>query len=150
MGVEIENSGKNGVALYCVDPWIDGGPDLRNTDHFKKLTKPIYETFLENIQPVAPHIVPMRMTSLEAAQEFDGACVDMLMLDGDHSYEAVKADLSAWLPKMKEGSLISGDDYMWPGVKKAVDEVFGPTAVVNHVKHHPNYLLSKSYWWVRL
>jgi hypothetical protein len=68
------------------------------------------------------------------------------MIDGDHSYEAVKADIQAWLPKMKRGGVISGDDYMWPGVKKAAEEAF-PGCSYQIVKHHHNYLNSASYWW---
>lgn len=150
MGVEIHNSGKN-AALYCVDPWTDGGPDLRDTTHFKKQTMPIYDQFIRNIAPVSQHIVPLRMTSLEGAERFEDKSVDFLMLDGDHSYEAVRDDIAAWLPKMKNGSIISGDDYGWPGVKRAVSDAFvGKNIEIMWVKHHANYLNSASYWVVRL
>lgn len=33
-------------------------------------------------------------------------------------------DLNAWVPKIKKGGIVCGDDIGWPGVKKAVDEFF--------------------------
>ena len=154
MAVEIENS-KKPITFFAVDPWTDGGPDLRNTDHFKKLERPPYELFLENTRPVQHLIKPLRMNSIEASAQIQDGTVDFLMLDGDHSYEAVKADISAWLPKMRKGGVISGDDYLWPGVTDAVKEAFGISAE-HHVKKWPpegvkdGYLKSASYWWVQL
>ena len=53
---------------------------------------------------------------------------DLIFLDADHSYEAVKADLAAWVPHVKAGGWIGGHDYGHTdprfsfGVKQAVDE----------------------------
>lgn len=48
---------------------------------------------------------------------------DLLFIDADHSYEAVKGDIESWLPKMKLHSTISGHDYgNHPGVARAVNE----------------------------
>lgn len=154
MGVEIANS-KKPISFFAVDPWIDGGPDLRDTKYFKDLTKGPYETFLENIRPVSHIVKPMRSPSVEASYNFIPQTVDFLMLDGDHSYEAVKADIAAWMPRMKKGGVISGDDYLWPGVTQAVTEAFGKDAQHHVKKHAPEgvkdgYLKSSSYWWVRL
>lgn len=51
--------------------------------------------------------------------------IDFLWVDADHGYDAVKADLNAWVPHVKPGGLIAGDDYghpRYPGVKRAWDE----------------------------
>jgi hypothetical protein len=40
----------------------------------------------------------------------------------------VKADILAYLPKIKKGGIIAGHDYNnedWDGVVRAVDEIFG-------------------------
>ncbi len=50
----------------------------------------------------------------------------MVFLDGDHEYEGVAADIEAWYPKTQK--LLCGHDYNhpdYPGVAKAVDEIFG-------------------------
>lgn len=149
MGVEILNSGKP-IELHCVDPWEDGGPDLRDTPYFKSLDRSPYELFVENTLPVASVIHPHRTTSVLAADLFADRSVDFIMIDGDHNYEPVKADIESWLPKMREGSIMSGDDALWPGVQRAVAEAFGTRADIKIIKHHKNYLNSASYWSVRL
>ena len=51
--------------------------------------------------------------------------VDMIFLDGGHSYETVSEDLSLILKGIKKGKIIICDDYdqVDYGVKKAVDEL---------------------------
>lgn len=54
-----------------------------------------------------------RKTSLEAAASFDDRSLDWVYIDGDHSYDAVRADLQAWWPKIVAGGLLTGDDVGW-------------------------------------
>ena len=77
--------------------------------------------------PVAHVINPVRMTSLEAATRYKDLSLDFVFLDGDHGYEAVKADIQAWLPKLKPGAILGGHDYSldWPDVMRAANETFG-------------------------
>jgi len=51
--------------------------------------------------------------------------IDMIFLDGGHSYETVSSDLSLILKRIKKGKVIICDDYdqISYGVKKAVDEL---------------------------
>ena len=68
-----------------------------------------------------------RTESLKAAASCEDASLDWIYLDADHRYEGCRDDLAAWLPKLKVGGLICGDDYgrkgWWDhGVTKAVSE----------------------------
>ena len=63
------------------------------------------------------------MTSVKAAEAFSPDSVDLAFIDGDHRYEPVRDDLVAWWPKLRAGGIFCGDDYLWPGVKKAVDDL---------------------------
>ena len=68
----------------------------------------------------------LRSDTREAASQFEDDSLDALFVDADHRYEFVRADIVAWLPKVKPGGLIVGHDY-WnkdPGVVRAVDELF--------------------------
>ncbi len=61
--------------------------------------------------------------STTASSLFRDASLDWVHLDARHDYASVKADIQAWLPKVKSGGWLSGDDYdaaQWPGVVKAV------------------------------
>ena len=70
----------------------------------------------------------VRETSIDAAHAFDDAHFDWVYLDANHSYESAVADIRAWIPKIRPGGFLAGDDYVegryWFGdaVKRAVDE----------------------------
>ena len=51
--------------------------------------------------------------------------IDLVFIDGDHSYEQVVRDIEVCVPLLREGGILSGHDYgdrKHPGVKRAVDE----------------------------
>lgn len=96
----------------------------------------IFNSFVSNTQHIADFIDKNKLSidkfslikslSHEGANWFKDGSVDILFVDAGHSYEAVKKDIEAWLPKMKPNGIIAGHDYhSWEGVKKAVDEKFG-------------------------
>lgn len=52
--------------------------------------------------------------------------IALLHIDGDHSYEGVRADIENYVPLVKQGGYILFHDYTnagIPGVQKAVDEL---------------------------
>lgn len=58
--------------------------------------------------------------------------IDMLFIDADHTYEAVKKDIETWRPYVKR--LICGHDYDIDSVKQAVLETLGePDEVVGSI-----------------
>lgn len=61
--------------------------------------------------------------SSEIASAF-GETVNVIFIDGDHSYEGCKADIDAWFPHMaKDGVMLFHDcDATSPGVVQAVAE----------------------------
>lgn len=67
------------------------------------------------------------MPTDEAAEHVEDGWADFVFIDAAHSYPAVKGDIAAWLPKVREGGWFGGHDYhsAHPGVIRAVDEAFG-------------------------
>jgi hypothetical protein len=64
--------------------------------------------------------------SISAARLFGDASLEWVHLDACHDYASVKADIEAWVPKVKAGGWLSGDDYdeqKWPEVVKAVSDL---------------------------
>ena len=67
--------------------------------------------------------------------KIDLSSIDMIFLDGGHSYETVSSDLSIILKKIKKGKIIICDDYdqITYGVKKAVDELNGKVSEIKEL-----------------
>ena len=121
-----------GECLYLVDAWqvLDGWM------YVKKVTQQHFDCwYRDTIKAVEKHksrVKILRMLSVEAAKEIADNSLDFVVIDADHRYESVVADIAAWWPKLRVGGLFTGHDYMDAeptpkhpiryGVKQAVDE----------------------------
>ena len=67
-----------------------------------------------------------KMTGVEAAALYPDGWFDWVFIDDDHTYETTKANIDAWLPKVKPGGTFGGHDFDngFPGVDRAVREKF--------------------------
>ncbi len=107
--------------VHAVDTWANDGMTEGKRD--------TYESFLRNTAPLKDWIVPIRSRSEDLAGKFEQP-IDLLFLDGDHSYEAVRRDLELWLPKVKQGGTVILHDYGWSDeVKRAARELLVPIQV---------------------
>jgi len=110
--------------LYAVDLWDKVNTD---TDYERIVTTPIWIEFTTRLQRehLLQHVRVVQKESAKAAADFADGSVDFAFIDANHAKEHVKADATAWLPKIKVGGMLSGHDYGEPcGVKEAVDEMF--------------------------
>lgn len=125
MGVEIANSGKN-IKLDCIDTWnrfAIGGLHLKEPDTYPEDL--VYQLFIKNTEPVRKWITPIRMSSVEAAKLYPDNSLEFVFIDANHEYEAVKADIEAWYPKVRKGGHIAGHDYISDErVMRAANEFF--------------------------
>jgi len=53
----------------------------------------------------------IRGLSIRVASQFQIGVLDWIYIDAGHGYKEVLADLVAWYPKVRQGGLVSGDDY---------------------------------------
>lgn len=123
MGVAIANSGKN-IKFHVVDHFLGAAEQIARAEP-ELVSGTLYDVFLKNVAPVRHLLTIHRMSSAAAAAKFADRSVDFLLLDGSHDYHSVRDDLASWLPKMKPGAVVGGDDWTKPGVRQAVSEVFG-------------------------
>ncbi len=118
MGVEIANSGK-AIRFDAVDTWQGSDEPQHQNDPDVQHGR-LYDVFLANTAPVRQYVRPIRSTSVDAAEQYGDASLDVVFLDGDHTTEAVLADLQAWWPKVKPGGWLLGHDRDWATVARAV------------------------------
>lgn len=122
MGVEIINSGKD-IKLDCIDSWEFKGSEYVGTEEYSDCDTAFAE-FKHNILPLVPTIGFRKMSSVEASKQYEDQSLDFIFIDGSHKYEEVKNDILAWYPKLKYGGTLAGHDRDFPGVDKAVKELF--------------------------
>jgi Methyltransferase domain len=73
-------------------------------------------------------VVVHRARSIEVAPMLEP--LDRVYVDGNHRYEGVKDDLTAYYPLVRPGGVVAGDDYglrgWWgDGITEAVDQFVG-------------------------
>ena len=120
--------------VTAVDTWL-GDSDTKASGQGISDTLPegyLYDEFLKNMED-QENVIPMKMTSLEAAAQCakEGKKFDMIFIDARHRYEDVKADILAWRPLLSPGGMLCGHDYdkrlkdeaIWKEVIQAVDEL---------------------------
>jgi len=126
----IKASGKK-IQFYCVDIWVDSFEHdafINTINKAKSLNTNLFELFMSNVTKYECNniINPLKGNSNFAVKNFENNSIDMVFIDADHSYDAVKNDINLWWNKLKSGGTMAGHDYFWSpdGVKKAVDEFF--------------------------
>jgi predicted O-methyltransferase YrrM len=102
-----------------------------SAEHVQSGIEPRYEEAVANLKPIEHKIQLIEADSIEASKTYKNNYFDIIYIDAAHDYESVKNDITAWLPKLKLGGIISGDDYIagWPGVVQAVDEIFASDTI---------------------
>lgn len=78
-------------------------------------------------------------SSIEAAQDFKDNFFDLVYIDAEHSYEAVKQDIEAWTPKAKDYGIVAGHDWKLEEVKEAVRSIRGDAF----------YYMGDDWWFIK-
>ncbi|MFN2396212.1 MAG: class I SAM-dependent methyltransferase [Bacteroidales bacterium] len=107
---------------YAVDTW-------KGDIHVGNYTNDVYERVKEiNEKEFSgfSHLIQLRFD--DALQNFSDETIELLHIDGTHTYDAVKNDFTRWLPKVKQGGVILLHDTM---VRK---KEFGVWKFLNEIK----------------
>jgi predicted O-methyltransferase YrrM len=126
IGVEIHKR-KRDINFFAIDSFqgATNSTDANEIKAYEGISE-IEESYTYNVSLIGNKIKTIVSLTDEAAKYFNDEEIDVIFVDGGHSYEVVKADILAWLPKMKKGGIMAGHDYKaWEGVNKAVTEIFG-------------------------
>lgn len=135
--------------LTCVDPW-EVCYGQRDTGQWVVLAPGVsraemddaYRTTRYKLGPYKDRVRIWRLKSVQAAERFADNVLDAVIIDALHFANFVIEDIRAWLPKLRPGGLMIGDDLgtYYPGVEVGVREVFGDNYKVWGASN-------KATWW---
>jgi hypothetical protein len=84
---------------YAVDHWL-GDP------HAGEFEDSVYASVVELNTTYSHFSTLLKMSFSEALPEIANGSVDLLHIDGFHTYEAVKEDFESWLPKVSKNGVV--------------------------------------------
>lgn len=107
----------NNVKVYAIDP------HQGSRDHQDNKISNTFGIFKQNLEKanVDNIVKPIVKTSQEASKGWQ-LPVELLWIDGNHSYEMVKLDFDLWSPHLVKGGIIAFHDAVSGGPKKVVCE----------------------------
>lgn len=129
--------------IYAIDLWDD--KFIIQDDHYTSnkydmlRDHPLYPTFLVNMWQYRDRVVPLRMDAVAGLEHLkaQGVEPDIIYIDADHHYEAVKRDIEACM-KLFPNAILVGDDYgQYEGVRQAVHECAVATMRSGTVNNSP-------------
>jgi predicted O-methyltransferase YrrM len=117
------------IRIDVVDTW-SGSQEHKDISDIRENS--LFETFIDNLRPVINLINPIRTDSVSASKMYAEESLDAVFIDADHRYESVKADILAWMPRVKNGGILAGHDYILvhSGVIRAVDELIETPEII--------------------
>lgn len=129
-----------GLRLLAVDMWA---PKAGYREHVTAAELARFE--LETRKRLArygAHVI--KGLSTDVAKTVPDGSLDFVYIDADHSEDAVCADVENWMPKVREGGIVSGHDAHLPGVEKAIWWLLEGQGQVHYTDDR-----SPSFWWVK-
>lgn len=115
---------------YAIDAWA-----YRKDDHFDKnfknenINMANMNMTQRKLQKHENRVHIIKNLSTSAAKTFENESFDWIYIDALHTEQALSSDLQAWWPKLRNGGLMSGDDY---GDKDASITKFSRFSKIRH------------------
>lgn len=122
--------------IWCIDHWKGSRPGV---SHGLVVDGDDFGIFLENVGDVKDRVTILKMSTREAIGFLTEGCYDMVVIDADHRYEAVRFDIANYATLLCRGGLLCGHDARagWEGVDRAVEEL------ITHPREG-----GRAMWWV--
>lgn len=106
------------ATLHCIDTFMAENMNAEQQ-------RDTYQQFLANTNAYTHIIQVHRGYSYDVVGDFTQP-LDLLFVDGDHSWEGVTTDLKLYVPLMKPNGILVMHDTAYPPVRKALETVVLP------------------------
>jgi hypothetical protein len=129
--------------LYLVDMWTDIKVSGEGTDYLEWDQDDWDRRYLGVLERYASYdnVSVLRMSGDQAAAALPND-LDLVYIDANHDYAPLLNDMKKWFPKVRQGGILSGDDYCREEVVRAV---------ADFLKDYPQYTLqisdNNTQWW---
>ena len=138
-----------GLRLLCVDPY----ESYPGYEQHKNIPERLAKAHAQARGTLARFDCTfVRLHSVEASRTVADRSLDFVYIDGNHGADYVRADLEAWLPKIRAGGILAGHDFLDMPLKPFVQVKPTVEAFVRERRIDPWYLLvgdkTPSYFWV--
>ena len=113
----LDYAGKHKVKVHVIDTFKGSGMEHAEVDCSR-----VYEDFVRNLddyiqdERVITH--QLRSDDPDLIKSFEDNSVSAVIIDGNHTLEAVEDDVYNWWPKIIEGGIMVGDDINLDSVKQ--------------------------------
>lgn len=129
MGTAIRESGKR-IAFDAVDGWepdhVPAQPKLAELAASMGGVRETFEWYAAEcgVRELIG-VVQSRSLASPLLERYAPASLDLVFLDTSHRYEETRAEILAWLPKVRPGGVFAGHDFCpaYPGLVQAVTEL---------------------------
>lgn len=120
-----------GLDLTCCDIWGKGK------------YKEAEDACLARLKPY--NVTILKKPSVEGAKDVPDGSLDFVYIDAAHDYENVKLDIEAWVPKVRIGGVVSGDDF-YQGNSGGMGVMRAVTEYCNDIRQGHRYDLKLTAW----
>lgn len=135
--------------LLMIDAWQEQGAGYRDVANVSQAEHEAnYRAAQEAVGEFSDRCELIRGFSVEVARQISDGSLDFVYLDADHSYDAVTADLTAWLPKLRPGGLMAGHDFV--DYEGELGRFQVRSAVMDFAGKHGYQLFVSEEWWPSL
>jgi len=143
LGTLVRESGKPFTVIgvdHCLGSGLENGRD-NHVEAVKRNGQTFAGELWNNVVACGLHDIVSLIVgeSGRVSNLFPDESLTMVFIDAGHNYADVHRDIRLWYPKVRLGGEIAGDDYgiegqppVWPGVRRAVDELFPDRRLVSH------------------
>jgi predicted O-methyltransferase YrrM len=105
----------------------------------------LYKTVKSKMKSYGDRFKIIRSKFKDCQDQIEDNSIDLIFVDGDHTYDGVIADLEvSWKKINKNGGILCGDDIGQSRVKKACDDFFK----AKNVEYKLESINNSNYYWV--
>ena len=98
--------------LYLIDVWNSLNKneyvDINNRENYQDT----YIKCIENIKNHTDRCHMLRGAGEKLVNLFEDESLDFVYIDANHRYDNVKQDIEIWYPKVRQGGILAGHDYL--------------------------------------